>query len=156
MHFGAFGAQWYPDPCTLCGCYNGAEVCAEILCEDVQCFGYPLKNDPDACCPQCDWGIADDVCAPVPVKNISLYVSIGDGEQCQYEVTAHECDKAVVAKDGEMYECRSKKRARSIVTRDCKDIRKIVYEDTTNCRLKKLKQGIQDFDANPNLCNIRV
>ena len=156
VHFGAFGAQWYPDPCTLCGCYNGEEVCTEILCEEVQCFGYPLKNDSDVCCPQCDWGVADDECAPVPVANISLYVSLGDGVHCQDEVTKHECDKAVVAKDGEIYECRAIKRAKPVVMTDCEDIRKVVYKDTTECRLKRLKRGIQDFDANPNLCNIRV
>ena len=156
VHFGAFGAQWYPDPCTLCGCYGGEEVCSEIICDEPQCFGYPLKLDSDSCCPRCDWGIADDECAPIPVANISLYATLGDGAQCHDEVTQHECDKSLLQKDGKMYECRGRKRGKPVVMSCCADIRKVIYEDTTECVLKKPKGEILDFDPNPNLCNIRV
>ena len=154
--FGAFGPRWYPDPCTLCGCYNGEEVCRRIECEEPQCFGYPLKKDNNyTCCAKCDWGIAEDDCGPIPVANISLYATLGDNVQCRYEVTKHECDKTRVAKNGRILECRARRRGRPIVTRDCEDIRKIVFEDTTRCRLEEPPSPISDL-PNPNKCALTV
>lgn len=156
VHFGAFGPQWYPDPCTLCGCHGGEEVCTEIVCDVPECFGFPLVTDPDACCPRCDFGIAEDKCAPVPVRNVSLYATLGDSSQCQYEVTIHECDKQFLLKNGKVHQCIGKKRAKPIVTNDCEDIRKVIVEDTTSCRVRRPRAPIADLDLNPNLCAIRV
>ena len=156
VHFGAFGPQWYPDPCTLCGCTDGKEVCVQIACSVPECFGFPLTVDPDACCPRCDYGIAADECAPIPVANVSLYASLGDGDQCQYEVTRHDCDKAFLVKDGKVKECVARKRARPVVTRDCENIRKIILEDVTQCTIRTPRAPIADFDPNPNLCSLRV
>ena len=131
-------------------------MCAQIVCEPTQCFGYPLKIDPDVCCPQCDWGIADDACAPIPVANLSLYATLGDSAQCQHEVIKHDCDKSFLLKNGQIFECIPKKRGISIVTEDCEDIRKVVYKDTTKCKLRRPRVPIADFDPNPTLCAIRV
>ena len=156
VHFGAFGPQWYPDPCTLCGCFDGEEVCSEIFCDIPECFGFPLKTDPDACCPRCDYGIADDDCAPIPVANVSLYAALGDGAQCRYDVTRHECDKRFLLRDGRVRECIGRKRARPVVTRDCEGIRKIITEDITQCIMRKPRAPIADLDLSPNRCNLRV
>lgn len=156
VHFGAFGPQWYPDPCTLCGCYNGEKVCSEILCDEPKCFGFPLKTDPDACCPRCDWGIAADECAPIPVANVSLYTTLGDDVQCHDEVTRHECDKSLLQKDGRIFECRPKRRGKPVLMSHCRDVRKVIYEDVTSCYLRKPRTPILDFNPTPTLCSIRV
>ena len=156
VYFGPFGPQWYPDPCMLCSCRSGEEVCAAIDCPVPECFGFPLVTDPNACCPRCDWGIGDDECAPVPARNVSLYATLGDGAQCQYEVTVHDCDKPFLSKNGEIFECIGKKRAKRILTEDCVDIRKVILEDTTKCIVRRPRAPIADLDLNPNLCAIRV
>lgn len=156
VHFGAFGAQWYPNPCTVCGCQDGAEVCTKIVCETPECFGFPLRTDPNSCCPKCDWGIPNNDCRPIPVANVSLYVALGDAEQCQYEVTTHQCDKRYVQKNGDTYECRSKMRGRPVDTQGCRNIRKVIYEDIGTCRLKRLRALPLDFDPNPTECNLVV
>lgn len=156
VHFGVFGPQWYPDPCTICGCFNGEEVCSDIVCDEPKCFGYPLKKDPDACCSQCDWGIADDECAPIPAANVSLYTTLGDDIQCHDEVVMHECDKSILVKDGRTFECRPRKRAKPVLMNDCRDVRKVIYEDVTSCHLRRSRRIAVDFDPNPTLCALRV
>ena len=156
VHFGAFGPQWYPTPCSLCRCFDGERVCSATICPPLECFGFPLTRDPDACCPRCDWGIAADECAPIPVRNVSLYAVLGDGPQCRREVTMHDCDKRFLLKGGEIRECVGRKRAKPIVMGDCEDIRKIILEDTTQCIVRKPRQPIPDLDLNPKQCDLRV
>ena len=155
VYFGAHGARWYPDPCTICGCYSEREVCTAILCEEPECFGYPLVTDPDACCPRCDWGIAEDQCGSVPVANMSLYATLGDGAQCHYEVTRHECNKRYLIRNGEIHECRSKRQKRSVLTTDCEDFHRIFYMDIGKCVAKRLRESPQDLYLGSR-CTIRV
>ena len=155
VQFGAFGAQWYPNPCTLCQCIDGEERCGQMGCSVPTCSGFPLTTDPDACCPRCDYGIAADECAPIPVAKESLYASLGYGAQCRYEVTRHRCDKAFLVKDGEVKECVARKQAIPVVT-DCENIRMIILEDVTQCTLETPRGPIADFDLNLKLCSLRV
>ena len=155
VHFGPSGPLWYPDPCTVCHCSGGQEVCTAILCPVPECFGYPLVTDPDACCPRCDWGIPEDECAPVPAGNMSLYATLGDGAQCHYEVVRHKCDKELLLINNEIHECHGKKKITSLWTQDCDDIHKIVYRDIGRCVVKRPREPIYDLDLDPR-CTITV
>lgn len=156
VHYGAFGAEWRPDPCTVCHCANEEEVCAKIMCDEPQCFGYPKKSLPDSCCPVCDWGIAEDDCRPIPVAQKSLYVAMGDYRQCQTDVTVHECDKRFVQKDGRLYRCKPRRRNQIAQMQSCREVRKVVYHDIKKCILQEMNDIPLDFDPAPNTCQFRV
>ena len=155
VYFGAHGATWSPNPCTTCRCFDGEETCFVSDCVVPECFGYPVVRDPDGCCSRCDWGIAEDQCGPIPVANMSLYATLGDGAQCHYEVTRHECDKTYLVRNGKIHRCQGKKQKHSILTTDCEDFHRIVYMDIGRCVVKRLKQPPQDLDPNPR-CAITV
>ncbi len=98
----AFGIrQWYPEPCTLCGCYG----CTEITCPHLDCFGFPTVATPGKCCPECDFGASKHNCSVVPVKIKSLYVSLGD-KSCQSDIIIHGCNQRFgVEENGRLFCC---------------------------------------------------
>ena len=136
VYYGAFGPSWRPDPCTICFCDSGEERCSEIPCDTPECFGFPLMTRNYSCCPECDFGIGDDECGPIPVRKQGLYVALGD-ESCHSEVVIHECDKTFVYKNGQIMKCEPGRR-RNMAHRlggEC-PIRRVVYTDVRDCHLR--------------------
>ena len=139
VRFGWTGAYWQPDPCTVCSCFNDQERCTRIQCSKPECYGFPLVTRPRKCCPECDYGIAADECGPIPNRNQSLYVALGDERSCQEDVVLHGCDKDLLLKDGKIFKCFPKERLRShTFERNC-PIRKVVYKDVRECTIREAK-----------------
>ena len=79
VHYGAFGPQWMPDPCTICSCQLKKEACTKIECEEkLDCYGYSTGVKEGECCPSCDFGVAEGECGVIPTGYKSLYVALGD------------------------------------------------------------------------------
>ena len=152
------GTIWRPDPCTVCQCIAGQKSCYEVVCHEPECFGYPNTTKPNHCCPECDWGIANNECGPIPVAWKSLYVALGDNHHCQKDVLVHECDKRIVWKDGKYYRCKPITRGTPVWLENCEGVRRVVIDDISECILKKIKfsEVPQDFDPNPDICVYRV
>ena len=106
VRFGAFGPTWYPDPCTSCNCYNGEPVCIKESdnCPMRNCFGHSTITRPGECCPVCDFGIPEDQCGTIPVKETTTTVMV-NGEECLQTVIVNECDKEAVRIGDEWYVC---------------------------------------------------
>ncbi|XP_069065484.1 extracellular matrix protein 2-like isoform X2 [Pleurodeles waltl] len=47
------GAAWSPDPCTMCICDRGTQVCDVTYCKTVKCPTGSLRTPPGGCCPIC-------------------------------------------------------------------------------------------------------
>ncbi|XP_063287557.1 extracellular matrix protein 2-like [Pelobates fuscus] len=47
------GAAWSPQPCTMCICDLGKQVCEPISCEMIACSSGELQTSPGTCCPIC-------------------------------------------------------------------------------------------------------
>ncbi|XP_029470412.1 extracellular matrix protein 2-like [Rhinatrema bivittatum] len=47
------GAAWAPDPCTVCICDRGKQICEPLGCEASSCLGDKLQTLPGTCCPVC-------------------------------------------------------------------------------------------------------
>lgn len=139
VRFGWTGPTWQPDPCTVCSCFNDEELCTRIQCPKLECYGFPVVTRPRRCCPECDFGIAADQCGPIPIRNQSLYVALGDQQSCRADVVLHGCDKDLLLKDGKIFKCVSKERLQShTFERNC-PIRKVVYRDVRECRIREAK-----------------
>ena len=157
VHYGAFGPQWRPDPCTICSCYNRQEFCTEILCDKPECFGYPQKTKDGSCCPVCDFGIAEDECAPIPVRKQAMYVAMGD-DSCHSEVEMHECDKQYVYKGGHMLKCVPKNGNISHKFDNECSVRRVVYRDVRRCEMEEPepREIPADLDLNSDDCQFYV
>ena len=155
VNYGPFGAQWRPDSCTICRCAAGQKVCSNIECEKPQCFGFPTKVNPDSCCPVCDWGISDEDCRPIPVGKKSLYVAMGDDQQCQTDVLMHACDKSLIRKNGRLYRCKPRTRNHVAQMNKCRGVRKVVYLDVKECVLEEENDIPMDLNPSPNFCQFR-
>lgn len=157
---GAFGVTWRPEPCTTCYCdAEGRERCYERRCPKLDCFGYPNKTEPWACCPVCDFGVPDDRCGAVPARREALYVALGDA-QCHAEVVTQDCNKRVVYRDGEWYKCvAAQKRNRAVFLEGCESMRKVVVKSIPECTEEKAdphRDIPQDYDPFPNACTMVV
>lgn len=150
VHFGMF-PTWRPDPCTVCSCYRGNELCTNITCPSISCYGYPNVTRPHNCCPECDFGIARNECGVIPVSKKSLYVALGD-DGSQQEVAMHDCDKQFVWRNEKWHICTPKKKITSVQMKDSQSpIRRVVYKDVKECSLReaKLSEIPADYDPNP-------
>lgn len=157
---GAFGVTWRPEPCKTCFCdADGREQCYEQRCPPLDCFGYPNKTEPWACCPVCDFGVPDDRCGVVPTSRKALYVSLGDA-QCRTEVVTQDCNKPVVYRDRKWYKCVAKpKRNRAVILKDCEAMRKVVVKSIPECveeEADPFRDVPQDYDPFPNSCTVIV
>uniref|UniRef100_A0A8C5W647 VWFC domain-containing protein n=1 Tax=Leptobrachium leishanense TaxID=445787 RepID=A0A8C5W647_9ANUR len=47
------GAAWSPQPCIMCICDLGKQVCEPIMCEKSSCPTGQLQTPPGSCCPIC-------------------------------------------------------------------------------------------------------
>ena len=150
VHFGMF-PTWRPDPCTVCSCYRGNELCTNITCPSISCYGYPNVTRPHNCCPECDFGIARNECGVIPVSKNSLYIALGD-DSSQQEVVMYDCDKQFVWRNEKWHICTSKKKIKSVQMKDSQSpIRQVVYKDVKECSLReaKLSEIPADYDPNP-------
>ena len=109
------GPQWSPNPCQFCQCdiKNNQQFCAVIACRFLtkeDCFGYPVVQDPDRCCPSCDFGKPDIGCHVVPQlfskRNITVTQSVGFKRSCTTEIIKHTCDKVGFRYRGKKFGCR--------------------------------------------------
>ena len=109
VRFGAFGPTWYPDPCTSCYCNHGKAVCTNKAanCPTLDCFGRLTIKRSGECCPACDFGIPEDECGTIPVKNTTRTVLV-NGQECLQTEIINGCDKDCVKKGDEWYACMTK------------------------------------------------
>ena len=162
VHFGAFGPQWMPDPCTICSCTNNEELCTKIECEEnLECYGYPSSVKEGDCCPSCDFGVPENECGVVPKGYKSLYTALGD-EACQKDVLLHGCNKEFIqGNDGKIYKCTP---VEALYTHDidqkcCKNgINQVSYMDTQSCVKEEISPSElpMDLDLTPKSCAIYV
>ena len=161
VHYGAFGPQWMPDPCTICSCHRKNEVCTKIECgESLDCYGYPTVIKEGECCPSCDFGVPENECGVIPTGYKSLYTALGD-QSCQKEVLLHGCNKDYIAgKDGKFYQCKpvAKAHAHTLETsEDCNaDIYQVTYMDIVRCTKEEIspRELPQDLDFQPRRCTL--
>ena len=145
-----YGVLWSPEPCTTCSCsYRGnnrREIChTTTSCPDVsdcEKFGYRIVKHPWQCCPECDYGIPTNSCAPVKDRKENVTVTVGESK-CQIEVVFHKCDKLIVFRRPPYfsYLCRPIMKNRSIKLHDsgkgdCESIRRVILRDVTLCRIE--------------------
>lgn len=157
VHFGAFGPTWKPDPCTECRCNNGEETCTQIDCDAPNCFGYPMRTRPGACCPECDFGLSDNACGRIPYKQMSLSVEL-ENEQCVGLVTMHRCSKEFVWRNGRWHRCVPKVRGKPHgFARNC-TVKRIIYNDVRSCQLREIGQDEipADYDPSPHECSLNI
>lgn len=152
VHWAAFGPQWRPDPCTLCTCRDGMQLCSAVQCVMPQCFNYSVTTKPGACCPECDYGIPLDQCTPVVIKNKMLSVGNGDS-RCDADVLLHGCDKSIVIKNGRIFMCQSVQRDVVIQPETCSG-QKLTYQDVVACKLTPA--DIMDYDSKSSECEMYV
>ena len=158
VYYGAFGPTWRPDPCTVCSCIEGKEVCTNITCPSLSCYGYPNMTRPHHCCPECDFGVARNECAPIPTSEKSLYVALGD-ESCQQDVVVHDCNKRFLFRDGKWRICTPKEKIVSVRMKGSRcPVKKVVYWDVKKCkeRVAKSYEIPLDYDDDPDLCSVYV
>lgn len=162
VHYGAFGPQWMPDPCTICSCNNREELCTKIECDDkLECYGYPSVVKEGDCCLSCDFGVADSECGVVPTGYKSLYVALGD-QTCQKDVLLHGCDKHYIAgKDGKYYQCTPMETVHTVDMdqNHCENnVQHVTYMDTEHCVKREISPSElpQDIDFSPKSCAIFV
>lgn len=157
VHWGAFGPQWRPDPCTWCTCHAKRKLCTKIECDSyLECYGYPSRVKEGDCCPTCDFGVPEDECGVIPTGIKSLYTALGD-YNCQKDVVLHGCNKEFIAgQDGKYYRCRPVKSLREIVMgEECySGIQQVTYMDTDHCIKEEISSNElpQDLDFTPNSC----
>ena len=152
VNFGAFGPQWRPNPCNICSCVNGQELCTQIECSTPQCFGHPTTTREGECCPVCDFQIPDDVCGVVPVARKALYVALGD-KSCREEVITYDCDKKFIKKDGILMKCVPKKKLKSqLFTQSGCPVRKVTFKDVKLCEPKQANP--QDLELTSGDCQL--
>ena len=161
VHFGAFGPQWMPDPCTICSCHKNEELCTEIECEDnTECYGYPSRVKEGDCCASCDFGVSDEECGVILTGTKSLYVALGD-QSCQKDVVLHGCNKDYIAgKDGKFYQCRAEQslHKQEMGEECCNSVHEVTYVDTDRCIKEEIlpSELPQDLDFTPKSCAIYV
>ena len=152
VHWAAFGPQWRPDPCTLCTCSNGMQLCSATQCAMPNCFGYPVRTKPGACCPECDYRVPLDQCKPVVVKNETLSVIQGVST-CEAAVLLHHCDKTIAIKSGRIFMCQSVTSDVEIQPERCSG-QKLTYKDVVACNLTPA--DIMDYDTKSSECEMYV
>ena len=151
VNYGWIGITWWPDPCTVCSCFNNEELCTKIHCQVPECFGFPVITRPGECCPECDFGIADDECGPIPKGNRSLYVALGDEKSCHAEVLSYGCDKDLVLKDRKIFKCVPKEKLKSHRFEQNCPVRRVVYKEVRECELRlATPREIPQDDIFPN------
>ena len=157
VHFGAFGPQWSPDPCTFCSCHRKRELCTKIECEDnLECYGYPSLVKEGDCCPTCDFGVPEDECGLIPTGIKSLYTALGD-HSCLKDVVVHGCDKDFIAgKDGKFYRCRPMESLHhQEMGKECyNSVHQVTYMDIERCIKEEISSSElpQDLDFAPKSC----
>ena len=161
VHFGAFGPQWMPDPCTICSCHDAQELCTEIKCEEsLECYGYPSRVKEGECCPSCDYGVSENECGVIPAGVKSLYTALGD-HSCQRDVLLYGCDKHYFrGKDGKYYQCRAVETVRTLdMGEECDaNVHQVTYMDTERCNKEVVlpSELPQDLDLEPRSCALYV
>ena len=161
VHYGAFGPQWMPDPCTICNCQLKREVCTKIECEEsLECYGYPTGVKEGECCPSCDFGVPENECGVIPTGYKSLYTALGE-QNCQKDVLLHGCNKNYIAgKDGKFYQCKPVIMTHTVeMGEDCKaNIHQVTYTDTAHCTKEEISPDElpQDLDFEPRKCTFYV
>lgn len=161
VHYGAFGPQWMPDPCTICSCRLSKEFCSKIECEEkLECFGFPTMVKEGECCPSCDLRVAQSECGVIPTRYKSLYIALGD-KNCQKDVLLHGCNKEFIAgKDGRFYQCTPESMVHTVeIGADCKaGIQNVTYKDIGRCTKKEIspRELPQDLDFEPRRCAYKI
>jgi hypothetical protein len=161
VHYGAFGPQWMPDPCTICSCQLKRESCTKIECEEkLECYGYPTGVKEGECCPSCDFGVPEDKCGMIPTGYKSLYAALGD-QNCQKDVLLHGCNRKFIAeKNGKFYHCKPVVTTHAVeMGEGCKaDIHQVTYMDTARCTKEEISPSElpQDLDFEPRKCAFYV
>lgn len=161
VHYGAFGPQWMPDPCTICRCQLKREACTKIECaEGLECYGYPTGVKEGECCPSCDFGVPEGECGVIPTGYKSLYVALGD-HNCQKDILLHGCNKNFIAgKDGKFYQCKPVMVAHTVEMDEdsTADIHQVMYNDTASCTKEEISPSElpQDLDFEPRKCAFYV
>lgn len=137
--------RWLPDPCKICSCFKGKEICGAIGCQGFPgpdpCFGRPLTKvgfRPSVCCPRCNFGVREQACKAVPDKRRSFSIS-HKGGRCTGSVIEHKCDKIGYRKGGKKFRCQAVRRNRYVTLRGsrCNPFSRIAYNDVLFCRAVK-------------------
>ena len=161
VHYGAFGPQWMPDPCTICSCHGNQELCTAIECqENLECYGHPTRVKEGDCCPSCDFGVPEKECGVVPTGVKSLYAALGD-KDCQTDVLIYGCDKEfILGEDGKIYRCRPVEETQTYaLDQACSNgINQMTYLDVSSCVKEEISlwQLPQDYDFSPRECSYYV
>ena len=161
VHYGAFGPQWMPDPCSICSCHLKREACTKIECEEkLDCYGYPTGVKEGECCPSCDFGVPEDECGVIPTGYKSLYAALGD-QNCQKDVLLHGCNRNYIAgKNGKFYQCKPVITTHTVeMDKGCEaDIHRVTYMDTARCTKEEISPSElpQDLDFEPRKCAFYV
>ena len=161
VHYGAFGPQWMPDPCTICSCHDRQELCTIIDCSaDLECYGYPKRVKEGDCCETCDFGVPENECGVVPNGVKSLYTALGD-KDCQTDVVVHGCNKQfVLGEDEKIYRCRPVETTQThTLDQGCRNgVSEVTYADVSSCVKEEVSswQIPQDLDFSPRKCNSYV
>ena len=134
VKFGPHGPTWHPTPCLTCVCKDGQTHCTNIssTCPDCEEQRYRAKYVEGQCCPVCDYGIANDSCGLIRVRNHTIKVSKDNQDECNVSVTEHGCDKPMFTRNNVQYRCKAIESVH-IVKNVCGDIKKLEYRDVIDC-----------------------
>ena len=107
VRYNGHGPSWSPSNCCECFCLDGETRCYSLDtgCAPLYCEEFGFTEILEDCCPSCDYGVPEDECRLVPVRNQTVTFLSG-GIPCQKEVTLHDCDKRVArTTEGLYYQC---------------------------------------------------
>ena len=135
VKFGEHGPTWHPTPCLTCMCRNGETQCTNITstCPDCEGQRYRARYIEGRCCPVCDYGIADDACGLIRVRNHTIKVTMDDKVECITSVTKHGCDKPMFTRNNVRYRCKAIEGVR-VVKKACQDVETVEYRDVIDCK----------------------
>eukprot|EP00731_Ephydatia_muelleri_P024291 Em0016g562a len=155
VRWNSLGAQWLPDPCTVCSCRYGRPTCSRVECQVPSCFGFPTTIKAGRCCAECDFGIATNSCQPIPYRKETVSVYTAEGGPCVTEVLMHKCDKSIVVQNSQTYACSGELILKNLSTKttDC-FAQNIAYKDVVICKLKPIL--VMDYEPDPYSCPLYI
>ena len=139
--------KWAPDPCRICQCdeERNEALCAVIDCgptpTEADCLGFPVVTKPNTCCPQCDFGVPDNTCQPVPQVSLGggrsheIQITASQGFQsCSTLITPQTCDKFAFRSGSKKFRCDPVEGQRTVAFDNC-PINSANYTDVTSCEI---------------------
>jgi len=130
--------RWWPEPCKVCNCYGGREICMMYSCTMIEnvyknCLVTtpPTKVGyrPYVCCPRCEYHVPEKACKLVPseIKKISIPDT---NPECCGTYTDYKCDKVGFRKDQKKFRCMEERRNLNVTTQGCNTV---VYNAAVTC-----------------------